>query len=222
MPATEQIWRSPKRMHLVFAISSVAMLVTTVWMLAADHHREWKGSSARSATSKPGASNRASSRTKTSNTSTSWPTARPTWKTPSTKSRRANWSTNSSRPSIDAAKQRGADRPNRRADRQDLRRAGRAAADAKRSAAAWPRRRQRLIHELEQFVADARFRESNFLREKKFQAAFFDVDRSEYELGVGNELPPKQLDEIEDQVQKTKSRGRRKERSSSNRPRPSG
>ena len=30
-------------MHLVFAISSVLMLLTTVWMLAADHHREWKG-----------------------------------------------------------------------------------------------------------------------------------------------------------------------------------
>ncbi len=29
-------------MHLVFAISSIAMLVTTVWMLAADHRREWK------------------------------------------------------------------------------------------------------------------------------------------------------------------------------------
>jgi hypothetical protein len=30
-------------MHLVFAISSVLMLFTTLWMLAADHRREWKG-----------------------------------------------------------------------------------------------------------------------------------------------------------------------------------
>ncbi len=42
MPASEQIWRNPKRMHLFFAISSILMLLTTVWMLAADHHREWK------------------------------------------------------------------------------------------------------------------------------------------------------------------------------------
>ena len=42
MPASEQIWRNPKRMHLFFAISSVLMLLTTIWMLAADHHREWK------------------------------------------------------------------------------------------------------------------------------------------------------------------------------------
>jgi len=42
MPATEQTWRNPKLMHVVFGISGVAMLLTTVWMLAADHNREWK------------------------------------------------------------------------------------------------------------------------------------------------------------------------------------
>ena len=29
-------------MHVVFGVSSVAMLLTTVWMLAADHNRSWK------------------------------------------------------------------------------------------------------------------------------------------------------------------------------------
>jgi cytochrome c2 len=42
MPATEQTWRDSKRMHLVFGISSVVMFVSTIWMLAADHNREWK------------------------------------------------------------------------------------------------------------------------------------------------------------------------------------
>ncbi len=42
MPATEQTWRESKLMHVVFGISSLAMLVTTIWMLAADHRREWK------------------------------------------------------------------------------------------------------------------------------------------------------------------------------------
>ena len=42
MPATEQIWRNPKRMHLVFAISSIVDAADHVWMLAADHHRDWK------------------------------------------------------------------------------------------------------------------------------------------------------------------------------------
>ncbi len=42
MPATEQTWRDLKAMHVVFAICSVAMLVTTLWMLVADHNRPWK------------------------------------------------------------------------------------------------------------------------------------------------------------------------------------
>src|SRR5690242_5180139 len=42
MPATEQTWRDSKLLHVVFGLSSLAMLVTTVWMLAVDHRREWK------------------------------------------------------------------------------------------------------------------------------------------------------------------------------------
>ena len=42
MPATEQTWRDSKLLHLVFGISGLAMLATTIWMLAADHRREWK------------------------------------------------------------------------------------------------------------------------------------------------------------------------------------
>ncbi len=42
MPATEKTWRDMKLMHVVFAISSVAMLVGTLWMLVQDHNREWK------------------------------------------------------------------------------------------------------------------------------------------------------------------------------------
>ena len=42
MPATEQTWRDQKQMHVIFAISSVIMLVATVWMLAVDHARSWK------------------------------------------------------------------------------------------------------------------------------------------------------------------------------------
>ena len=39
MPATEQTWRVSKLMHLIFGISALAMLITTIWMLAADHRR---------------------------------------------------------------------------------------------------------------------------------------------------------------------------------------
>lgn len=42
MPATEQTWRNLKTLHVVFGVSSLAMLATTIWMLAADHNREAK------------------------------------------------------------------------------------------------------------------------------------------------------------------------------------
>ena len=31
-----------KRLHAMFAVASLAMLAATVWMVAADHGREWK------------------------------------------------------------------------------------------------------------------------------------------------------------------------------------
>lgn len=42
MPATEQTSRNLKTLHVVFGVSSLALLLTTVWMLAADHNREAK------------------------------------------------------------------------------------------------------------------------------------------------------------------------------------
>jgi cytochrome c2 len=42
MPANEQTWRDSKLLHVVFGISSIVMLVTTVWMMADDHNRPWK------------------------------------------------------------------------------------------------------------------------------------------------------------------------------------
>ncbi len=42
MPATEETYRSQPFLHLVFAVSSVAMLLSTVWMVMADHLRPWK------------------------------------------------------------------------------------------------------------------------------------------------------------------------------------
>ncbi len=42
MPATESTWRNIKLLHVVFGVSSIAMLVTTIWMFVADHNRPWK------------------------------------------------------------------------------------------------------------------------------------------------------------------------------------
>ena len=42
MPASEETYRRQPTLHLVFAISSIAMLLSTVWMVMADHLRPWK------------------------------------------------------------------------------------------------------------------------------------------------------------------------------------
>ena len=42
MPASEETYRSQPRLHLVFALTSVGMMLSIVWMIAADHLRPWK------------------------------------------------------------------------------------------------------------------------------------------------------------------------------------
>ena len=42
MPATEQTSRDQSLLHKVFAVSSLVMLLATIWMFAVDHSREWK------------------------------------------------------------------------------------------------------------------------------------------------------------------------------------
>src|SRR5262245_55025901 len=42
MPATEKTWRDQLRMHVIFAISSLIMLLATIWMLWRDHNNEWR------------------------------------------------------------------------------------------------------------------------------------------------------------------------------------
>jgi cbb3-type cytochrome oxidase cytochrome c subunit/peptidoglycan hydrolase CwlO-like protein len=42
MPATEETYRKQSTLHVVFAVSSIAMTLSIVWMILADHARPWK------------------------------------------------------------------------------------------------------------------------------------------------------------------------------------
>ncbi|APW63982.1 c-type cytochrome [Paludisphaera borealis] len=42
MPATEETYYRQPTLHVIFAVSSVAMLLSIVWMIMADHLRPWK------------------------------------------------------------------------------------------------------------------------------------------------------------------------------------
>ena len=42
MPASDATYRKSRTLHIVFAVSSLAMTATVVWMILADHNRPWK------------------------------------------------------------------------------------------------------------------------------------------------------------------------------------
>src|SRR5262245_1762177 len=42
MPASEEFYRDQKRLNTVFVVSAVALFITTLWMMAADHYLPWK------------------------------------------------------------------------------------------------------------------------------------------------------------------------------------
>ena len=42
MPATDQTCYNMKKLHKAFALSSVLLLLATIWMFAVDHRRPWK------------------------------------------------------------------------------------------------------------------------------------------------------------------------------------
>src|SRR5260370_1329604 len=43
MPATEDVWRNLRTMHVVSAASAFALLASTLWMMKADYADEWRG-----------------------------------------------------------------------------------------------------------------------------------------------------------------------------------
>ncbi len=43
MPANDSFFRSQNGLHFAFAISCVVLLVSVIWMMAADQHDEWRG-----------------------------------------------------------------------------------------------------------------------------------------------------------------------------------
>jgi hypothetical protein len=42
MAATDQTYRNQKALDIVFAASSVALLLSMIWMFVQDYNREWK------------------------------------------------------------------------------------------------------------------------------------------------------------------------------------
>ncbi len=190
MPATEQTWRDSKLMHLIFGISSLAMLGTTIWMLAADHRREWKDYQ------------------RTFQGIETW-TAQA--RISQQKSEQYHQELKQAEDALQAALAKVPDGKLldafEDAARQDAS-TRHEEPNFKAIDSAWnalkqedandrPALRERFRESLAEFTAQARFRENHAASEKKFLAANLDVARSQYELGVGKELPQPQLDTMQ-------------------------
>lgn len=189
MPATEETWRSSKLLHVIFGVSSVALFLATLWMLAKDHDREWKHYqrsfqhldewSAQARAAEADTAKYAEQREEL-------------------------------QAALDAVR---AELPNAK-EVQDFLALARTAGLEKEAAAAdklWQtieenpsedaaentERRTSFVAALQAIVARAKFLEDNLSRELKFANADLDVARSNYKLGVDNALPPQQLADLE-------------------------
>ena len=205
MPATEQTWRDSKRMHIVFGITSVLMLLTTIWMLAADHHRGWKQYQQTFREVESRGIEYRMQQQENAQFETELAARKERLAAAEREVPPADLVDQFHQIMIEEAESRKVPpedfAPVKNAYDKLLATAKTAATDpSEKSVQAVVGARRDVIHGLEQFVANAKFRETNFLREKKFQAAEFDVVRSKYEIGVGDALPDDELNALEANV----------------------
>ena len=193
MPATEQTWRDSKLLHIVFGVSGVAMLVTTVWMLAADHNREWKPVQRKFreietwyTQAKINDQDDASFRSKRPNSKRPSPTPRRP-RRPRASSRRSLDEARAARRSKRLSTSTASKRPTRPCATSRARQTARASRSARRRLAGPSASDGRSRDRKAQFDEDKRF---SLL---KFRRADLDVVRSNYNLGVGEGLPEAEL-----------------------------
>lgn len=200
MPANEQTWRDPKLMHLVFGVTSVLMLITTIWMLTADHRREWKtyqrdfrDVEVWSAKSRVSAQEND-----------------PAYNEELKKREDALLAAQQVAPPaelfakfkllVEHDSERHKERvPNFKSLNGEYTSLAEAEPDDR------PPLRVEFLEHLRPFIRSAKFREDSALSAKKFKAADFDVARSEYELGIGNSLPEERLGPILQRVEEIKT-----------------
>ncbi|HEX3727151.1 MAG TPA: hypothetical protein VHV08_12945, partial [Pirellulales bacterium] len=195
MPATEQTWRDSKILHVVFGVSSLAMLGTTIWMLAADHRREWKDYQRKFQHIEAWTTQARISQQESDQYEKDKSEARAAWE--------ATRRDVPDRALIEQfeqvvdrdAERRGVKEPDfRNTIDKDYETLAQAEPDQR------PEARERLRGDLARYVNEARFNEEKLATEKKFKAAELEVVRSQYELGVGNELPHGTLLRMQEKV----------------------
>ena len=198
MPATEQTWRNSKLMHMIFGISALAMLITTVWMLAADHRREWKDYQRKFGRIEAWTTQARISQEESGPYHEELTRAREAWEASRREVPDPKLVDQFQDEVATNAEQRKGDDDYKEPNLQPMNAAYAALQSAPEDEK--PAARQRFLEELQKIINQARFREDRRASIKKFMSADLDVARSEYELAVGNELPKSRLNTMQERV----------------------
>ncbi len=192
MPATEQTWRDSKLLHVVFGLSAVAMLAATVWMLAVDHRREWKDYQRKFQGIEAWTTEARISQESSDVYHTQLKEAREAFEAAQREVPPGSLIDDFEDAVRDANKDEGP------ANLDAVDNAYKALAKAEPDER--PALRKQLTSLLQGYVNQAKFREDGLASEKKFFAADLDVARSEFELGVGNQMPHDELEQKQEKV----------------------
>ncbi len=176
MRSTDETYYNIKRLHVVFAISSLALLAATIWMLAVDHRRPWK-----------------EYQRTFHDRIEPWLTA---VRIQSQQTEAFEATETDLREKLSAARQAVADEALLAGFREALEAdaASRQVDPPDFSAMEANDDRQSTIRALNTFLARAKLRQENLRRDLRFRRADFDEARSRFEAAVARELSAEQLD----------------------------
>jgi hypothetical protein len=196
MPATEQTWRDSKLLHMVFGFSAIAMLITTIWMLAADHRREWKDYQKKYQQIETWTANARISQEET----TSFEDTLHELEAQLEAARQVVPPEERVGRFEETAKRhvQQSEPPKPEPDFSEVNNTYNALVAAEKEGR--PPLLDKLKSELGEFVTRAKFEEDKLATDKKFKAADLEVARSQYDLAVGNEAPQERLDELQSKV----------------------
>ena len=196
MPATEQTWRDSKLMHVVFGFSALAMLATTIWMLAADHRREWKDYQRKFQEIEAWTAQARISQTE----STQFDEQRKELVDKLDATQQVVPEAAIIDRFEEAVREHAAAHDEAEPDFNEIDNAYDALTKADKEER--PASRDRLRAAMNAIIKRAKFVEDDLATKKKFMAADLEVARSKFDLGVGNELPEETLAELQVTVDK--------------------
>jgi len=195
MPSTETIARDIKLMHVVFGVSAVALLGATVWMLAADHNREWK-----------------SYQREMRDIDTKFID----WRLNAEETAQFQAEKERIEAEIAAAEavvpdgqliadfaaevERDAERREVEANASVINEAYAAVREAGQDERTARAARGELMDVLNRYYTEAKFRENSSATRLKVEKSLLDKVRSDYDLGVRDELPPAELERLQKEV----------------------